>query len=298
MSLLLLGIGSARPAAERLALELGGRVCDLQSRRFPDGEHYLRVPGDVSDAEIALVAHLLPVDEVILDIVFLADLVRELGARRVGLVAPYLAYMRQDTRFAPGEAVTSVSFSRLLSRSVDWLATVDPHLHRHASLAEIYAVPTCVVSSAPPIAQWVRAKVTRPLIVGPDGESRQWVEAVARLAGCPAVVGTKRRLGDRRVEIDWPPLDVWRGHTPVLLDDIASSGQTLAVALRGLASRGLAAGICIAVHGLFADGARELLARSGAAAVLTCNTLPASDGQAQIDVLPGVACAVRDLLAR
>ncbi len=291
--LAVIALPGAQALAERLAQETGARLLGLESRRFPDGECYLRVLDEVAGCSVIVAGQLSPPDAGALALMFLADTLRELGARRVGLVLPYLPYMRQDARFHPGEAVTSVSFARWLSGSVDWLATVDPHLHRHKTLGEIYRIPAQVVPSAPAVAQWVKVHVPRPVIVGPDEESLQWVEDVAARVGCPHAVLRKRRLGDHEVQIELPPLDRLAGRTPVLLDDIISSGRTLAVALRELRGAGHLPGVCIGVHGLFADDARALLQDAGAAQVVTCNTLPA-DGP-QIDLLGDVARVAFDL---
>lgn len=296
MTTRVIAVGGADAAAARLAACLGGTVCPLAQRRFPDGEHYLRVLGAVEGADVVLVAHLHPVDPLLVDIVFLADALRELGARQVGLVVPYLAYMRQDRRFQPGEAVTSVSFARLLSRSVDWLATVDPHLHRHAALSAIYSVPALAVPSAPAIARWIRAEVPDAVVVGPDEESGQWVDEVARLAGCPGITGRKLRHGDRSVEIAWPALQPWRGRPAVLVDDIVSSGQTLVTALQGLGAQGLQAAACVVVHGLFAHDAAQRLQAAGASRLVVCNTLPQA-GLPLIDVLGDLAEAAARLIA-
>lgn len=64
--------------------------------------------------------------------------------------------MRQDKRFRPGEAITSRTYARLLSSSLDFLVTVDPHLHRWHSLDELFAIRTRVVAAAPAIAGWQR----------------------------------------------------------------------------------------------------------------------------------------------
>ena len=167
-----------------------------------------------------------------LPLLFAAATARELGASRVGLVAPYLAYMRQDRRFKPGEAVTSRQVARLLSDAFDWLVTVDPHLHRYSSLADIYSIPTHVVHAAPLIAEWIKANVTNPLIIGPDSESEQWVAAVASDVGAPYSVLEKVRHGDRDVEIRLKDLEQWKGRTPVLVDDIISTGRTMIEAVR------------------------------------------------------------------
>ena len=91
-------------------------------------------------------------------------------------------------QFHAGEAVTSRTFARLVSSYADWIVTIDPHLHRYDTLNDIYGVPTRVVHAAPAVAEWIAAHVDRPVLVGPDAESDQWVSDVARRVGAPSVV--------------------------------------------------------------------------------------------------------------
>ena len=125
---------------------------ELEYRQFPDGESYLRVLSDCTDRSVAIFCNLHQPDSKVLKLLFLANTLRELGATRVGLITPYLAYMRQDKRFKPGECVSSRPFARLLSEHLDWLVTLDPHLHRYNSLDEIYSLRSSVVHAAPMIA--------------------------------------------------------------------------------------------------------------------------------------------------
>ena len=148
--------------AERLAARLGIAVVLPYVRQFPDGELYVRIDTEVAGHDVVLVGSLHEPGDKFLLIAFLASTARDLGARRVGLVAPYLAYMRQDSRFNPGEGVTAKYFGRLLSSVVDWLVTVDPHLHRLDSLDHVYTIPTTIARSAPAIAAWVEQQVSRP----------------------------------------------------------------------------------------------------------------------------------------
>ncbi len=170
-------------------------------------------------------------------------------------MAPYLAYMRQDHRFHPGEAITSAAFATHLSAAFDWLVTVDPHLHRYKALSDIYTIPAVAAHAAPEIARWIAREVKDPVLIGPDTESKQWVGEVAALAGAPFEVLRKRRHGDRDVEVSMPDLDRWRASTPVLVDDIISSGETMRVTLEHLAGMGLKPAVCIGVHGIFAGDA-------------------------------------------
>jgi ribose-phosphate pyrophosphokinase len=269
--MLILPLPGNEALAKDMAGPLGADLAELETRRFPDGESYVRVRSEVRGREVVIVCTLTRPDEQFLRLVFAARTARERGATRLTLVAPYLAYMRQDKAFQEGEAVTSAHFAGLLSAEFDRLITIDPHLHRHKALAEIYAIPALALHAAPLLADWIKANVADPLIVGPDEESEQWAAAIA--AGTPSVVLRKTRGGDREVAIDFPDLSPWSGRQPVLVDDIASSGRTLIEACQGLTARGFAKPICIVVHPLFADDSFKAL--SGVAGrVVSTDTIP------------------------
>lgn len=258
----------------RIAGDLHGTTGAVEVHRFPDGEGRVRINGLVEDTDVVLVAGLEHPDEKVLPLLFATATARDLGAASVGLVAPYLPYLRQDRRFHAGEGVSARYFAGLLSRTVDWLVTVDPHLHRIPTLAELFTVPAEAVHAAPLLAAWIRRHVEAPLILGPDAESIQWVASIARLVDAPHDVFDKRRMGDRRVELRLPDLSAHSGRRVVLVDDIISSGSTMAAAVRALRTAGWPAPACLAVHGLFADGAHALLRSAGAGAIVTCNTIP------------------------
>jgi ribose-phosphate pyrophosphokinase len=239
----------ARHLAEVGGWELG----HMETRRFPDGESYVRILSDVAGRPVDLVCTLARPDDGLLRLVFAADAARALGASEVTLIAPYLAYMRQDRRFQPGEAVTSKTFARVLSSTFDRLVTVDPHLHRYPALSALYTIPTDTLHAAPLLADWIAAEVDQPLIIGPDEESEQWVSAIARRITAPYAVLRKIRHGDRNVDVELPDLSEWRARRPVLVDDIASSGQTLVEAARKLQLQGFRRPVCAVVHGVFAE---------------------------------------------
>ncbi len=268
-----------------LAQALGADVGCLAIRRFPDGETYLRYEALLSGRSLMLLCTLDRPDDKFLPLVFAAAAARDLGVARVGLVAPYLAYMRQDRRFQPGEAVTSTSFAKLLSSQIDWLVTVDPHLHRRGSLAEIYSIPTQVIHAAPLISEWIHREVEMPLLIGPDSESEQWVAAVARDAGAPHVVLRKVRHGDRDVEVSVPDVERWRDHTPVLVDDIVSTGRTMIETLGHLKREGMRSAVCVAVHGIFAGDSFGDLMAAGAGRVISTNAVPHATNAIDITAL-------------
>lgn len=267
----------AMPGNERLSGQLATQL-DLDRaavtvRHFPDGESHVRIDTPVEGRRAMIVCTLDRPDDKLVPLLLLACAVREAGAMSVGLVAPYLAYMRQDKRFQPGETISAQHVAAWISRDFDWLVTLDPHLHRIADLSVVYSIPSRVAHAAEGVAGWIKTSVKQPLLIGPDEESAQWVGDVARRADAPFVVLTKTRLGDREVQVSVPEVDRWRLHTPVLVDDIVSSGRTMIETVGHLRRAGLVAPVCVAVHAVFAQSAFQDLRAAGAAEIVSCDTI-------------------------
>lgn len=278
---------------QSMAEHLQAKVLPLERRLFPDGEYYFNIETDVTQQDVVIVCHLHRPNDKALAIWLLAKHLRDMGARSVGLVAPYLAYMRQDIRFQPGECLTSRYFAELLNQSVDYLVTMDPHLHRYRALHEIYRIPSRALHASQLIGQHLK-HIERPLVVGPDEESEQWAEVVAKEAGCEYLVLKKERHGDRDVLINMPDIERYQQHTLVLVDDIISTGRTLLRTAEHIQQQGLMPPLCIGVHAVFADGAEEEMRQGPIADIITCNTIPhASNG---IDVSPVLAQGVMELI--
>ena len=266
------------PGSEAIASVIRARLAaehgTIQWHRFPDGESLISVDAPCADRDVIVVCSFHDPDPLALPLLYVARSAREFGARRIGLVAPYLAYMRQDKRFHPTEALSATHFAAFLSWTADWLVTVDPHLHRNPSLQPLFKIPALHVTAMPAAAQWIRTNVAKPVLIGPDSESAQWVSQVAALVGVPATVLHKIRRGDRDVEVSLPDRSVVDGRTPVLVDDIISSGRTMLETVGHLRELGLPAPVCVAVHGIFADGSDKSLLAAGASRLVTSNTIP------------------------
>jgi len=280
------------PGNENLAGELAeltcGNVGRLRVRRFPDGESYIRVESDVKHRDVSVVCTLARPDPQFLPLAYAAEALRQSGAKRVNLIAPYLAYMRQDRIFHPGEVQASRAFAELLQQHFDWLVTVDPHLHRHANLDEVYDIPTTVVHAGPLFAQWIVTHVKSAVVVGPDDESTQWVEEIAREADVPWTVFAKERRGDRQVRMTAPDLSKFRGRTPVLVDDIVSSGVTVRRAIAILRQQDFKTPYCLAVHALCSAATASHISNCTAGFV-TSNSVP--NRNARLNVAPIIAAA-------
>ena len=285
------------PEMTRLAAEIAAHL-DAVSRsldwhHFPDGESLVTLPNGLSAEDVAIVATLRDPDRLALPLRFAAATAREMGARRVGLIAPYLGYMRQDRRFDPGQSVSAPLFAAFLGESFDWLVTVDPHLHRISSLEDVFGIPARRVATAPLLAEWIRDNVPDGVMLGPDSESRQWVGEVARLADLPYEVLNKVRTGDRAVDVSVPENATLRHGTPIILDDIASSGRTMVRAIERLLAAGAGRPVCLIIHGIFAGNALEDLSSAGALRVVTTDTVPHPTNG--IGVAPLMARAIREI---
>lgn len=285
MTRLLLTSLEADSLCARMTERLAAEPLTIESREFPDGECYVRVHGAVAGRTVAVVADLARPDPRLVRLLMLAATLRDLGAARVLLVAPYLPYMRQDARFKPGEGITAHYFPRLLDAHFDGLLTIDPHLHRIQRLEEVYRMPSVVLSAAPLLAGWIAREVPDALLVGPDAESAQWTGAVADTAGLPCVVLEKVRHGDREVEVTMRDIERWRGRRPVLVDDIISTGRTLIATSEHLTRLEFPTPVCVAVHAVFSGDAEDMLDEAGLTSLVTCDTIPHRTNRIAVDGL-------------
>jgi ribose-phosphate pyrophosphokinase len=256
----------------------------FEFRRFPDEETYIRLESDVNGKEAIIVCTLDRPDNKLLPLYFLAEILRDAGADKITLVSPYLAYMRQDKKFNPGECVTSGHFANLLSGFIDELITVDPHLHRIKSLESIYSIPTKVIQAAPYISMWIKENIKNPVLIGPDMESKQWVSEVAKDAGAPYTVLLKSRLGDKDVKVSIPHIHKYlNNYTPVIVDDIISTALTMIKTIEHLKEEGAKPPVCVGIHAVFAENAYNKLQQFGTAKIVTCNTIMHETNRIKLD---------------
>lgn len=287
------------PGNEELTAKLAGHlkaeIGRVTLRNFPDGESYTRIHSDVRNSCVVLVCTLHQPDAKLLPLYFLSQTAKSLGAICTCIVAPYLAYMRQDKIFNQGEGVTSAYFGKLISGFADSLTTVDPHLHRISSLGEVYDIPNKVIHAADSISEWIKVNIKNPILIGPDSESEQWVSEVAKNANAPFTVLQKIRRGDRDVEVSVPDINTFKDATPVLVDDIISTARTMIETAGHLKIAGMKPPVCIGIHAVFSGHADQDLWDAGVERIVTCNTIPHPTNA--IDLSEIIADEVRILMA-
>lgn len=289
---LILTFPQYRAAGERFAKALGCPTGGVDVHRFPDGEVRLRVPTPLPP-RVALCQSLFDPDHKLIELLLASDTARELGAEHVALVAPYLCYMRQDIAFVPGEAVSQRIVGAFLAAHFDAVVTVDPHLHRIERLEQaLPATAARAVSAAPLLAEFLNTHMQRPaLLVGPDSESRQWVAAIADLCECEYVVAEKVRHSDRDVTVRLPAVPV-AGRTVVLVDDMVSTGHTLATVAQQLVAEGARSVDALITHALFHEDAEARLLQAGVRHIWSTDSIPHSSNA--VPLAPLLASAMSD----
>jgi ribose-phosphate pyrophosphokinase len=258
--------------ARRLASALGAPLARVALHYFPDAETRVRVEPGPEHA--LLVRSLHDPNPKLFELLLAASALRDGGADAVTLVAPYLPYMRQDRAFARGEAVSQRVLGELLGGAFERVVCVEPHLHRIASLGEVFPCETLALSAAPAVARWVTAQREPCWVVGPDEESEPWVRAIGEAAHMPYVIARKRREGDDAVRVSLPQGARAPCARAVVVDDIASSGATLAAAARAVAAAGAREVDAVVAHAIIAPGAEARIREAGVARFVSCDTLP------------------------
>lgn len=270
--MMVLGFSEYEPQAKRLAGRLGMPYSRVQTHRFPDGEIKLTLPVTLPP-EVIFCRSLNDPNEKLVELLLAAKTARHLGAHTLTLVAPYLCYMRQDKAFHEGEAVSQAIVGRWLAELFDGVVTLDPHLHRTPTImAAVPAAKSLALTATGLIGQFLQTNAPDAFILGPDEESLQWVRAVALLGGFDHAVCDKLRAGDREVKIRLPQVAL-HDRRVVLVDDMASTGQTLAETARQCLQVGAASVDVFVSHALFVEGATEKLLQAGVTEIWSTDSI-------------------------
>jgi ribose-phosphate pyrophosphokinase len=278
--------------ARRLAALLDLPLRQIELHRFPDGE--LRVTIGPATTTTIIYATLDQPNDKLIALTFAAEALRRAGATRLVLLAPYLCYMRQDTAFHQGEAISQRAMGRLLAANVDRVVTVDAHLHRTTDIGAVFpGIEAENLSAAPAIAGALRLAGidAATIVVGPDAESQSWVSDLAGRLGLAHAVAQKIRRGDRSVEIGFADPALFAGRPALLVDDIVSSGGTLMACAKVLKAAGATAVDAIITHALFPAEMASAFANAGIRSIRSTSSVPHPTNAIPLDDL--LAAALR-----
>ena len=281
--MIIIGCSHGVHVAERIARLARKEYSELLVKKFPDGESDLCFMCDVQGKVVVLVQSFYhDINDALIEVFLAAHTAKDLGAKRVVLMAPYFPYFRQDTRFHPGECVSLPILGKFVDACLSEIYVMDPHLHREKTLKHVFRVRAHKLTANGLVRDYIKKHIKKPIIIGPDWESYKWARATAEMIGCESAILKKTRYSSRRVEVALDrEVDLGKKNV-VIVDDIISTGHTLLETIK-LLRRDLGAKkiTCIGIHGVFAESALTKLKRAKVD-VITTNTIP--NAAAKIDV--------------
>ncbi len=283
--------GSASvPLAKGIARDLSVDYVDVAFERhpggFPDGERYVRLRRSVAGDHVVLVQTTHP-DPMIVEFLLLADAIRDAGARRITAIVPYFGYGRQDKRFLDGEAISAKTIAKHIAVDCDELLTMA--IPANPEILKTFPLPTREVSGMPAIGRYLKsAKVD--VLLAPDEGALRLAKEASSVAGVPFDFLVKERIDSYTVKIEPKALAV-KGKSVGIVDDVISTGGTIATAAKELKAQGARRVIAACVHGLFVGKAEANLK--------ACDDVIATDTiesrHTKVSVAPEFAAAIRTL---
>lgn len=266
---------SSAADAKRLASKLGIAAHEIALHRFPDDE--MRVTVGPTTSTTIIYASLDRPNDKLIAVLFAAEALRRQGSKRLVLLAPYFCYMRQDSAFHAGEAISQRAIGKLIVNTVDRVITVDAHLHRtHDIQAAFPGIEADNLSAMPAIMSTLRSDNIDPaaVVIGPDSEARQWVSRLAECLGLTYTVAQKVRYSDRSVEIRIANPSLFAGHPALITDDIVSSGGTLIACAKALSAAGATVIDAVVTHALFPPELMVAFTKAGIHSIRSTHSVP------------------------
>jgi len=245
----------------------------IELTRFADGEVRPYIPQDIAKKQVVLQYPLYPdPSEKLIELLFVVDALRRKHPQKITAVIPYLPYVRQSRIHREGESLSVEVIAHLLSTSgIDSMITFDVH---NQSALSFFSIPVVHLSVIPFIASQVHAG-KQTIAVSPDEGSVERAKIAADTLHVPLVVMEKGRPLDKGDAINRMELhEEVVGKTAIIVDDIISTGGTIARAATLLRKAGAKKVIVFAVHAVFAGDAKGLLEKADIDRVIVTDTIP------------------------
>jgi ribose-phosphate pyrophosphokinase len=267
---------ASRDLGRKVADMLKSRIVSVIFKTFPDGESYLRFDGGINGEEVVIVQTTgPPQDAHIMQLFLMADAAKDLGAKRVTAVVPYLAYARQDKRFLPGEAISIETFIKLIEASgTDQFLTVNTH---EEGVLKKFSIPAKNLSAITLLAEHFKNKgLAGAFSLGPDKGALELAKEADKVldGGCGWLRKERDRLtGEIRVEEKKFNIE---GRNVIVFDDIISTGGTIAAAVKMLKKQGARRVYAACAHPLLVGEAQRKIMQGGAEEVVGTDCVPSS----------------------
>ncbi len=268
--ILIIGGSASQNLAAKVANLLHDRLCPIETHKFPDGERYIRIKGEIPDEVVVIQSTGYPQDENFMELFLIIKTLKDIGADKVKAVIPYLGYSRQDKRFKPGEAVSVKIIAELLEAAgADEVFSVNLHEH---NIIKFFNIPAHELSAIPLLAKHLSPMVDDPIIVAPDKGALAHAKTMAEIIGCEYDYMEKVRISPEKVETRLKSFDV-EGRSAIIVDDIISTGGTIVNAARILRSQGANDIKVACVHAVLVDDALLKIFSVGVDDVIATDTI-------------------------
>ena len=302
---MIIGGSASQDLAANVARELDEKLCYVETKKFPDGERYLRIDGDIEDEVTVIQSTGFPQDENLMELLFIVSNLKDLGAKKVRVVVPYMGYARQEKRFNPGETISAKIVCQLIQAAgADEFITFNIH---EKCVLDFFDIPAENLSAMPAIAEYldenVLAEGEKPLIIAPDKGAYGFAQEISEIIGCDCTYLTKVRLGPDKVETkivdvrcdseseNTVNVDSVKGMHAVIVDDIIATGGTIVNAINILKQYGASSVDVCCVHPILTNNGATRIYSAGANKIIGTNSL--SSDTSRVSLAKSIADALR-----
>lgn len=258
---------ASKTVAEGISKELDIPLAEMISKRFPDKEMYIQIVDDVSDEDVIIVQTTYP-DPNIIELFLLQNAVEEAKAKSITVVIPYFGYARQDTKFKEGEPISAKALANLISLSADKVITVDPHKEH---ILDFFSTSAVSCSAVPELAKYLKEKDV-DMVLAPDKGALERAKKASEIIGCEFDYMEKTRIDGETIKIKPKSLDA-AGKNVAIIDDIISTGGTMAKSIKELKKYGAKKVFVSCTHGLFAGESVKKLISAGCDKIISTDTI-------------------------
>ncbi|MEA2054577.1 MAG: ribose-phosphate diphosphokinase [Candidatus Thermoplasmatota archaeon] len=266
--------GSSSPAlAKNLSDELNVPIANVTIKRFPDGECYVRLHENIDEAII--VQNTYP-DDNIIEMFLLQDAARKMGVEKISLVIPYYGYGRQDKTFDDGEAISAEKMARLLEQDAASVILINPHKEH---IINFFSIKTKNCDGMPVLAEYFEGKVDA--VIAPDKGALSMAQKAAGVIGCDHNYFEKTRISGSEVKMKIKDMNV-KDKKLLILDDIISTGGTMAKAVEMLKQQEANAVYAACIHGLFVKNADERILQAGCKEIVATDTIESAHSKVSV----------------
>lgn len=282
--MLIIGGSASQKLAASIAKELDETLCPLETRKFPDGERYIRIGGNIEPNAVVIQSTGYPHDQNLMELFLILKTLKSLDVQNIKVIIPYFGYGRQEKRFKSGEAISAAVVAELLEAAgASEIFSINLH---EDGLCDLFNIPAHNLSAMPIIAEHIGERFRDPLIVAPDKGALSFAEEISSTLGCECDYLEKTRKSPHEVETKTKNLDV-KNQEAVIIDDIISTGGTIVNASKILNQHGASKVVVSCVHPVLVEDALLKIFSTGVDDVIATDTLQSD--VSDISVAPLIA---------